>query len=107
MWKLMQRRAGAKGFGLFTKQDLREGQFIIEYIGEVSLWPHRLAVVLYNRHSSGVKVWQTPATNVTGLSVLFLCAGAGGGGVCAAQDVLPGGWAAALLLHECGQWGGH
>ena len=25
-----QRRAGAKGFGLFTKQDLQAGQFIIE-----------------------------------------------------------------------------
>ncbi len=33
----MQRRAGAKGFGLFTREDLHAGQFIIEYIGEVSL----------------------------------------------------------------------
>lgn len=31
----MQKRAGAKGFGLFTLEDLKEGQFIIEYIGEV------------------------------------------------------------------------
>ena len=31
----LQRRAGAKGFGLFTKEDLQAGQFIIEYIGEV------------------------------------------------------------------------
>ncbi len=30
-----QRRAGAKGFGLFTEEALTEGQFIIEYIGEV------------------------------------------------------------------------
>ena len=33
----MQRRAGAKGFGLFSPVDLKAGQFIIEYIGEVSL----------------------------------------------------------------------
>ncbi|DBB04664.1 hypothetical protein WJX77_006462 [Trebouxia sp. C0004] len=33
--KIDQRRAGAKGFGLFTKEDLQAGQFIIEYIGEV------------------------------------------------------------------------
>ena len=32
---LMQRRAGPKGFGLFTKQDLKAGQFVIEYVGEV------------------------------------------------------------------------
>lgn len=31
----MQRRAGAKGFGLFACEDLHKGQFIIEYIGEV------------------------------------------------------------------------
>ena len=30
-----QRRAGAKGFGLFTEEALGEGQFVIEYIGEV------------------------------------------------------------------------
>ncbi|KAL3148229.1 hypothetical protein ABBQ38_013701 [Trebouxia sp. C0009 RCD-2024] len=30
-----QRRAGAKGFGLFACEDLHHGQFIIEYIGEV------------------------------------------------------------------------
>lgn len=33
----MQRRAGAKGFGLFACEDLHQGQFIIEYIGEVGL----------------------------------------------------------------------
>lgn len=32
----LQRRAGPKGFGLFTNQALKEGQFIIEYVGEVS-----------------------------------------------------------------------
>ncbi|KAK9809740.1 hypothetical protein WJX73_001840 [Symbiochloris irregularis] len=32
---LDKRRAGAKGFGLFTTQDLKAGQFIIEYVGEV------------------------------------------------------------------------
>ncbi len=32
----LQRRAGAKGFGLFAAQDLEEGQFIIQYLGEVS-----------------------------------------------------------------------
>ena len=32
----LQRRAGAKGFGLFSPEDLKAGQFIIEYIGEVS-----------------------------------------------------------------------
>jgi hypothetical protein len=30
-----QKRAGPKGFGLFTEQALKAGQFIIEYIGEV------------------------------------------------------------------------
>ncbi|KAL4422425.1 hypothetical protein ABPG75_008622 [Micractinium tetrahymenae] len=29
------RRAGAKGFGLFAKEDLKAGQFVIEYLGEV------------------------------------------------------------------------
>ena len=33
----VQRRAGAKGFGLFTRENLYAGQFIIEYIGEVML----------------------------------------------------------------------
>lgn len=33
----LQRRAGAKGFGLFSTEDLKAGQFIIEYIGEVRL----------------------------------------------------------------------
>lgn len=31
----LQRRAGAKGFGLFALEDIKRGQFIIEYIGEV------------------------------------------------------------------------
>lgn len=30
-----QKRAGAKGFGLFAAEDLKSGQFVIEYIGEV------------------------------------------------------------------------
>lgn len=30
-----QKRAGAKGFGLFTSKPLKAGDFIIEYIGEV------------------------------------------------------------------------
>ena len=34
---MLQRRAGRKGFGLFTTQDLKAGQFIIEYVGEVRL----------------------------------------------------------------------
>lgn len=29
------RRAGKKGFGLFTKKDLQAGEFIVEYVGEV------------------------------------------------------------------------
>ena len=33
----LQERAGQKGFGLFANQDLKEGQFVIEYIGEVRL----------------------------------------------------------------------
>ncbi|KAG2485616.1 hypothetical protein HYH03_015679 [Edaphochlamys debaryana] len=33
--KLEIRRAGAKGFGLFALEDIKAGQFIIEYIGEV------------------------------------------------------------------------
>ena len=33
----VQRRAGAKGFGLFACEDLQAGQFIIEYVGEVNL----------------------------------------------------------------------
>ena len=35
----LQERAGQKGFGLFANQDLKEGQFVIEYIGEVRLPP--------------------------------------------------------------------
>ena len=31
----MQRRAGAKGFGLFAVEDIKGGQFIIQYVGEV------------------------------------------------------------------------
>jgi len=38
-----QRRAGAKGFGLFTEEALPEGRFIIEYIGEARA-PGSLAV---------------------------------------------------------------
>jgi hypothetical protein len=30
----LQRRAGAKGFGLFTTEALKAGAFIIEYVGE-------------------------------------------------------------------------
>jgi hypothetical protein len=30
-----QKRAGAKGFGLFANADLAAGQFLIEYLGEV------------------------------------------------------------------------
>ena len=33
--KLDIKRTGKKGHGLFTKQPLRKGQFIIEYVGEV------------------------------------------------------------------------
>eukprot|EP00899_Mesostigma_viride_P020227 jgi/Mesvir1/28205/Mv04757-RA.1 len=33
--KLRFGRAGARGFGLFTEQDLRSGQFVMEYVGEV------------------------------------------------------------------------
>lgn len=32
---LLQRRAGAKGFGLYTDEDLAAGQFVIQYVGEV------------------------------------------------------------------------
>lgn len=31
----VQKRAGAKGFGLFALEAIPAGQFIIEYIGEV------------------------------------------------------------------------
>ena len=41
---VVQTRAGKKGFGLFTREDLVEGQFVIEYVGEVS-----------NLHLSGCK----------------------------------------------------
>lgn len=30
-----QKRAGAKGFGLFAGEDLKAGAFLIEYLGEV------------------------------------------------------------------------
>ena len=33
--RVVQRRAGAKGFGLFCAEPIKAGQFIIEYIGEV------------------------------------------------------------------------
>ncbi len=31
----MQRRAGPKGHGLYTEEDLAAGQFVIQYVGEV------------------------------------------------------------------------
>lgn len=31
----LQKRAGAKGFGLFATKPIVAGQFVIEYIGEV------------------------------------------------------------------------
>ena len=31
----LQRRAGAKGFGLFSSEDIKAGQFVIQYVGEV------------------------------------------------------------------------
>ena len=34
-WLFLQKRAGPKGFGLFAEQDIKAGQFLIEYIGEV------------------------------------------------------------------------
>lgn len=43
MWFSLQRRAGAKGFGLFTVDGLKAGQFIIEYIGEVENAPHPIS----------------------------------------------------------------
>eukprot|EP00887_Chlorella_sp_A99_P003835 scaffold11.g3835.t1 len=46
--KLEVRRAGAKGFGLFTSQDLKAGQFVIEYVGEV------LEEEEYHRRRAGV-----------------------------------------------------
>ena len=50
--KLDIERTGRKGHGLFVKQDLRKGQFIIEYIGEVggviANW-HSTDAVLTNR----------------------------------------------------------
>ncbi|CAD7699864.1 unnamed protein product [Ostreobium quekettii] len=33
--KVDRQRAGPKGFGLFALEDIREGQFVVEYIGEV------------------------------------------------------------------------
>ena len=42
----LQRRAGAKGFGLFACEDLQANQFIIEYIGEVSPSLQSLEVTL-------------------------------------------------------------
>lgn len=32
---LLQRRAGPKGHGLYTDEDLAAGQFVIQYVGEV------------------------------------------------------------------------
>lgn len=32
---VLQRRAGPKGHGLYTDQDLAAGQFVIQYVGEV------------------------------------------------------------------------
>jgi hypothetical protein len=43
-----QRRAGAKGFGLFTEEALPEGRFIIEYIGEARA-PGSLVMLLWGR----------------------------------------------------------
>lgn len=32
---MLQKRAGPKGFGLYTDEDLAAGQFVIQYVGEV------------------------------------------------------------------------
>lgn len=32
---VLQRRAGPKGHGLYTDEDLEAGQFVIQYVGEV------------------------------------------------------------------------
>lgn len=40
----LQRRAGAKGFGLFTREDLKAGQFVMEYVGEV--WSAQLSCTM-------------------------------------------------------------
>ena len=45
--KLDIQRTGRKGHGLFTKQALKKGQFIIEYIGEV-LHEDEMVVVINN-----------------------------------------------------------
>ena len=81
---LIQRRAGPKGFGLFTNQALKAGQFIIEYVGEVScdtpLWDLR------NAHGRGLGSCSSVAIIASeGLLVLYTAVAEGergrGGGV--------------------------
>ena len=129
----LQRRAGAKGFGLFTKVDLKAGQFVMEYVGEVRPPPPASSsppsVVPSSGEGLARLVWHMFAimklcAPITlhklsqhlhdSLGVFhcqlsrFCCAtGAGGGGIHAAEGVLPRDQPAPLLLHECGERGGH
>ena len=78
-----QKAVGAKGFGLFTSQDLKKGQFVIEYLGEVSnILSHALLASLYevlpynppgiiSMHSStyGLEVQATQICRVQQLAV--------------------------------------
>ena len=67
----VQRRAGAKGFGLFTKEDLQAGQFIIEYIGEV----HTIAWLLLSSscyvHSGAFRCLRQLVLHVAGWCMVF------------------------------------
>ena len=63
-----QKRAGAKGFGLFANADLAAGQFLIEYLGEV------LEEEEYHRRYS---VWYSVRYGIRTASGVDACCGAG------------------------------
>ena len=46
-----QRRAGAKGFGLFASEDIKAGQFVIQYVGEVLEEEEYMRRKVYYQHA--------------------------------------------------------
>ena len=46
-----QRRAGAKGFGLFASEDIKAGHFVIQYVGEVLEEEEYMRRKVYYQHA--------------------------------------------------------
>ena len=53
-----QKPVGAKGFGLFTCQDLKKGQFLTEYLGEVQEMLFSVLLAFVIREPSSWSLWQ-------------------------------------------------